>query len=708
MSADYAYNDKGLKFTSTGKNGGWGGNSNGNGYPFIVHNGKFYGTTQGMGHSSFVIKDILTNTKFKNYNKRQMKTELSINNRNVSICGRLFPHINTDGSSVLTFYNTDDIHGLFQNKKRLGALLKLVGDYFKINPSTILYHIGNSKEQYKCNYNATDEDIKELLNYTILSARNSEQQSIDNDENNFKSVDSTIFDTYAKKSYKELTPQEKEMFNKLRNRNDIKNHLQNINPNFTDAQWNNMRTIGDSIEYTKKIKITEEQYKYIINCKDILKEDVYINNLNNKNKTASLTYNSDHSSKINRGNKTSADMLKTDKMDENNTDTYIVPLKGGINSFNITSINGTEVMHYFKEQNAFIEINDITYKLNMENREVDAFMKQFVKKVENVTKWQLKEFSKKNKDIKYTTISIYPVPSHSNFNKTMANTLQGMSIGGMNIQVINEAILRKDTTNLQRDEDFIEKNKDYYAQLQTVNNPERGTHIQNMNNTMNKLQAWQKTEIEIKNANNLAYEVFKQYLNITNKRGRKSSESIMNLRKSYDEYVQSRKKIRKLSVWFDEINDKNHKQTITSLTTSNNIDPNIDNQTLTENIINILIQYGYGKGLYGRNVETLEGMTFNNFQIKKMTNDTRMGLKNYFQKNDKYDNIEKEIEKAKGTLIIIFDDNVSGGATLGDICYQLNNMGLYSLVPITFGKMRESWNISQFIQIDKPKNGWNY
>lgn len=177
MSADYAYNNNGIKFTSMGRNNGWGGKSNGNGYPFIIHNGKMYGSTKGQGHSSFVINEILPNTKFKGYNKEWLKNELSINNRKVSICGRLFPHINTNGDSVLTFYDT--IHSLFQNLKRLGALIKIVGDYFNINSSTICYHMGNPKEQYKNDYIANEEDVKELLDYTIKTAQNSNQQYIE-------------------------------------------------------------------------------------------------------------------------------------------------------------------------------------------------------------------------------------------------------------------------------------------------------------------------------------------------------------------------------------------------------------------------------------------------------------------------------------------------------------------------------------------------
>ena len=42
------------------------------------------------------------------------------------------------------------------------------------------------------------------------------------------------------------------------------------------------------------------------------------------------------------------DYVKTDKMDSLGGDTYEVPLKGGITSYNITSKNGSLVMKYFK------------------------------------------------------------------------------------------------------------------------------------------------------------------------------------------------------------------------------------------------------------------------------------------------------------------------------------------------------------------------
>ena len=72
-------------------------------------------------------------------------------------------------------------------------------------------------------------------------------------------------------------------------------------------------------------------------------------NADTKKKKGSLKYDKSATKKYNKGNLSSLDMLKTDKMDSNNNDTYEVPLKGGIMSYNITSINGTDVMHYFKK-----------------------------------------------------------------------------------------------------------------------------------------------------------------------------------------------------------------------------------------------------------------------------------------------------------------------------------------------------------------------
>lgn len=91
-----------------------------------------------------------------------------------------------------------------------------------------------------------------------------------------------------------------------------------------------------------------------------------------------------------------------------------------------------------------------------------------------------------------------------------------------------------------------------------------------------------------------------------------------------------------------------------------------------------------------------------NFQIKNLTNDTRMGLKNYFKLQDVADD---EIKRIQNTVFVIFDDNISGGATLSDICYQCKKIGINYLVPITFGEMRTKYSQGR-LQVNKPsKNG---
>jgi hypothetical protein len=65
------------------------------------------------------------------------------------------------------------------------------------------------------------------------------------------------------------------------------------------------------------------------------------------------------------------------------------------------------------------------------------------------------------------------------------------------------------------------------------------------------------------------------------------------------------------------------------------------------------------------------------------------------------------MEKIKGTVFVIFDDNISGGATLSDICYQAKKLGINYIVPITFGVMREKYKIGM-MNINRPTNGWNF
>lgn len=90
------------------------------------------------------------------------------------------------------------------------------------------------------------------------------------------------------------------------------------------------------------------------------------------------------------------------------------------------------------------------------------------------------------------------------------------------------------------------------------------------------------------------------------------------------------------------------------------------------------------------------------FGIKKVTNDIRMGMRNYFSAD--MDVVQQELEKIKNTVFVVFDDNISGGATLSDICLQAKRLGIEYIIPITFGKMRESYSKFAGSSITKPEN----
>jgi hypothetical protein len=95
--------------------------------------------------------------------------------------------------------------------------------------------------------------------------------------------------------------------------------------------------------------------------------------------------------------------------------------------------------------------------------------------------------------------------------------------------------------------------------------------------------------------------------------------------------------------------------------------------------------------------------TPNKFQIKNLSNGERMGLKNYYNQNEDLEFVQKELERIKGGVFVIFDDNISGGATLSDICYQCKEMGIEYIIPITFGEMAQKWTMNM-IPLSKPTN----
>ena len=137
-----------------------------------------------------------------------------------------------------------------------------------------------------------------------------------------------------------------------------------------------------------------------------LKEDVFASEKRGKNKVK-LSYNKRKSTDTirNIGSLNAQELVNTSKMDQNNSDTYEVPLKGGIMSYNITSIRGTEIMHYFKNKFAKMDVDldgdgqKETYELWMDDPEYQEFFKQFYSKVNNVVSHVTNKLYNKSKGI---------------------------------------------------------------------------------------------------------------------------------------------------------------------------------------------------------------------------------------------------------------------------------------------------------------------
>lgn len=469
-------------------------------------------------------------------------------------------------------------------------------------------------------------------------------------------------------------------------------------------------------QYILYMKLKENDIKYIIKTAcSLLKEDVFAdkNKINKKNKTIGLTYNR---AGRNYGNARKTDMLKTDKMDAQNSDTYEVILKGGITSYNITDIKGTEVMHFFKRyyDNLKTEIKiddgDVTelYKILMEKNDFNEFMETFKNKIEFVVKHYI---AKNNIDIsELKGISIFPIESSSRFNDYMAKFLTYMQVNNLPIQLISKNMLVKDLRNFEADKDFIKKNKDFYNSSYTEKeNPEYGTVQNQVDTALNRYHALKNLPTFINNANFY----FGKIMSIYGNRNRED-DSI------------SDKRLRTLADYFMAYYDNLHSCLALSYTDT------VTNQEKHFMKKTILVQKKYSKGpsiddrskriwnmvkpLIGNEISTVTGKPYKiydicgwepkKFEIKKLKDSVRMGVRNIYNPNEDHEMVRQEIEKTNNTIFIIFDDNISGGATLGDICYQCKELGIKNLCPITFGKMDKAETIGT-IKLNKPKDGWN-
>ena len=69
-------------------------------------------------------------------------------------------------------------------------------------------------------------------------------------------------------------------------------------------------------------------------------------------------------------------------------------------------------------------------------------------------------------------------------------------------------------------------------------------------------------------------------------------------------------------------------------------------------------------------------------EIKAISDKRRRAIEGIFELNPKYKAIQY---KFKGKHVVIFDDNLSSGATLDDVCLALQQLGVAEIIPITIG-----------------------
>jgi hypothetical protein len=468
------------------------------------------------------------------------------------------------------------------------------------------------------------------------------------------------------------------------------------------------------------MKLTIEDIKYMVreSVYNILNENVYadLKKRNSKTKQLGLTYNKGKST--NKNSASNQDYLKTDKMDNaNNADTYIVKLKGGINSYNITGIKGMNVMHFFKKfwdnEKAIMKLKDKSentienYELTMLEDEREEFLNQFVRKIEVV----LTDFISKNVEDKESLvgISLFPVKSSSNFNNKMAYEMSDMSVLGLPIQIINENLLVKDLRNLEKDDEFISRNQDFYdGKYSAIDKFDMGTVGQNLDKEVNKYNTLSRVWSLLPEINEY-YKLIIRFYYTYNTKGLsdKMKENLVEVYKKYYDTLQKCYGLKYLDT-VSGTEKKLHKEKII-VSKKYTKGPSVEKRSF--NIWSLVKPYLRGQKCPITNEAYTEidicEWEKKSFEIKYLSNPVRLGLRNIYNPNTDEEYVKSELERIKNTLFVIFDDNISGGATLGDICYQCEKLGIKNLVPITFGKMEES-NTIGIIPLSVPENGYNY
>lgn len=86
------------------------------------------------------------------------------------------------------------------------------------------------------------------------------------------------------------------------------------------------------------------------------------------------------------------------------------------------------------------------------------------------------------------------------------------------------------------------------------------------------------------------------------------------------------------------------------------------------------------KGRRGKDSTVDGNNNIKDFQIKSLNDKDRRSIEGLFEINPELNGYQ---QKLIGKHVIIFDDNISSGATLDDICLTLKRLGVASITPIT-------------------------
>ena len=457
-----------------------------------------------------------------------------------------------------------------------------------------------------------------------------------------------------------------------------------------------------------KLKLEDIQ-KMVV---DAINEVVYVSGFNKKRGTAQLTYQ--NGTERAKNAQMSNDRLKTDKMEQSNGDTYEVMLKGGITSYNITSIKGTHVMHFFKkyckkEKEIVKDKEQNEYQLLMKDEEFQKFINTFKQKVGFVIKHYISSHNVDTSQI--DKIAIYPVPSSSNFNEEMSKILTHMSMMKFPIVKIDKNILQKNCKNLEKDQDFIDRNQEYYnspmSKSETLNSPVID-YVDNSIARNNTIKNMQKIVDDI---NECIRKIITQYnnRNVLLKKGGDVSGRDFLITKTYITYARLYDTIMSNKIFRNIVTDKDQDIREKDILKAIQYTKGPSVKLRTDAIFDI-VRNNIKPGelvINGRNYASsdkklpIQYYEKTPFEIKKLSNGVRMGLRNIYNVTDDKQLLQTELAKTNNSLFVIFDDNVSGGATLADICYQLKNLGIEHIIPITFGQMDESWT-SGIIPLTKP------